>query len=301
MQTVDKLVPAGKRHSPEDVRNLEVARLTKWIDEKLAAARHEPVTELVTLSPALASILLERNENNRPLSMTGLERIKRDLEQGRWVFNGESIIVSIDGKLNDGQHRCRAVLETGISIRMVVVFGPRRDSRLTLDQGVTRTVGHYLGMNGYTDANNLASTANFYWQWKTRGALSTAGKERPTKVQTTEAVRDNPLLADSLAFVSRKGVRTLSAPAMLAFCHRAFAESSHIEHANRFMDLLLSGAYLASGDPILYCRNRLIETKSRSNIQERAELIFKTWNHWRASERVNRIVITGKELPALVA
>jgi len=301
MQTVDKLVPAGKRSSPEEVHNLEVARLTKWIDEKLAEARKEPVTELVTLSPALASILLERNENNRPLSATGVERIKRDLEQGRWVFNGESIIVSIDGKLNDGQHRCRAVVETGISIRMVIVFGPRRDSRLTLDQGICRTVGHYLGMNGYSDANNLGSAANYYWQWKARNSLSNSGKDRPTKTQAMEVVRDNPLLADSLAFVSRKGVRTMTTPAMLAFCHRAFAENSEIEHANRFMELLLSGAYLANGDPILYCRNRLVETRSRSNIQERAELIFKTWNHWRASERVNRIVLTGKELPALVA
>jgi hypothetical protein len=303
MSNVDVLVPNGNARSrinPKEVRDLEIARLEKWVADKINEAHNEPITELVTLSPALASILLSRNEKNRPVSQVGLERIKRDLEQGRWVFNGESLIVSIDGKLNDGQHRCRAVIETGISIRMVIVFGPRRESRMTLDQGVTRTVGHYLGMSGHTDANTLGTVANYYWQHKTRGYLSGYGPLRPTKAQAVDVVDSNPLLTDSIAYVSRKGAASLTTKPMLAFCHRVFAEASHVEHANKFMDLLLSGAYLANRDPILYCRNRLIETRSRTNIQERAELLFKTWNAWRKGEKVDRIMIGGRSLPELM-
>jgi len=175
-----------RRLSAQETREVEIARLERWIDERVSASQSEPLVEMVTLSPALATVLLRRNEANRPISAVGLERLKRDISEGRWLFNGEGIVVSRDGKLNDGQHRCRAVIETERSIRMVIAFGPDRESRLTLDQGVARTVGHYLGMHGHSDPNNLGVVANYVWQYKTRNRLGSGGGDRPTKTQALQ-------------------------------------------------------------------------------------------------------------------
>lgn len=294
----------ARKRGPADndrLRQIEHGRLVVWVDQNLARAKTEPVAELVTLTPALAALLLSRNQKNRPISEVGLDRLKRDLLEGRWVFNGESIVVADDGGLNDGQHRCRAVVETGISIRMVIVFGPKRESRMTLDQGVTRTVGHYLTMHGYSHANALAVAANYYCQMKERGRLSNSGKDRPTKTETLLYAEKHKGLSESVAYVSRPGAAALSSVGMLAFCRYAFFEKAGDDPANEFMDRILSGAGLNAGSPILYCRNRLIETKGKANIHERAELIFKAWNAWRLGERVERIVVAGVKLPKLEA
>lgn len=58
---------------------------------------------------------------------------------GRWRLNGQTIILSLDGDLNDGQHRLWAVVLTGTPIRATVFFGAERDSRLTVDTNDQRT------------------------------------------------------------------------------------------------------------------------------------------------------------------
>lgn len=286
------------RLSPDQVRNIEIERLERWADERVRASQVEPLVEMVTLSPALAYVLLKRNEANRPISEAGIDRLKRDISEGRWEFNGESIILSKDGKLNDGQHRCRAVIETERSIRMVIAFGPERDSRLTLDQGVARTVGHYLGMHGYADANHIATIAKYVWQYKERNRLSTSGREAPTKTQARLTAEHYKQIPASLAFVTRPGVGAICTRSMLAFAHFAISEVSG-DQANLFMDRLIKGASLVEGDPILICRNKLIETRSSANIQARASLIFKAWNAHVRGERPRTLLWTAKTLPKL--
>ncbi len=287
-----------RRLTAQETREVEIARLERWIDERVSASQSEPLVEMVTLSPALATVLLRRNEANRPISAVGLERLKRDISEGRWLFNGEGIVVSRDGKLNDGQHRCRAVIETERSIRMVIAFGPERESRLTLDQGVARTVGHYLGMHGHSDPNNLGVVANYVWQYKTRNRLGSGGSDRPTKTQALQTAEHYKQIPASLQFVTRPGVGAICPRSMLAFAHFAITEVAG-DRADVFMDRLIKGASLVEGDPILICRNKLIETRSAANIQARASLIFKAWNAHTNGERPRTLLWTSKFLPKL--
>lgn len=303
LSNVAELVPAskaGKRLSYEENQQIEVERMRQWINDRVSACQGDPVLEIVTLTPVLAKLLLERNKGNRPISEVGLDRIKRDIERNNWQFNGEPVIVAKDGQLNDGQHRCKAVVETGIPIRMVIVFGPQRDSRLTLDQGVTRTVGHYLTMLGHSDAQALASVGSNICQYQKNRFLATNGRDRPTKMEARNLVQETPGIAESLSFVSRKGAGAVATRTMLGFCHWVFAGKVGESYANAFMASLIDGANLAKGSPILYCRNRLIELKGKVNINERAELIFRAFNLWTAGETdCKRIPLLGGKLPKI--
>lgn len=303
LSNVAELVPAsktGKRLSPEETTKIETERMRQWVADRVSACQKEPVLESVTLTPVLARLLLERNTDNRPISEVGLERIKRDIERNHWQFNGEPIIIAKDGQLNDGQHRCRAVVETGVPVRMVIVFGPQRDSRLTLDQGVTRTVGHYLTMLGHTDSNALASVGNNIFSYQNLGYLSTNGRDRATKSECRDLVEETKGIAESLSFVSRKGAAAISSRSTLAFVHWALSRKAGERAANSFMSKLLSGANLPKGSPILYARNRLIEIKGKVNLNEKAEMMFRAFNLWATGETdCKRIPLMGGKLPKI--
>jgi hypothetical protein len=283
--------------------DVETARMRAWLSERLTGCQKEPIVEIVTLTPVLARLLLETNEKNRSVSAVALDRLKRDIVEGRWEFNGETIIIAKDGKLNDGQHRCLAVCETGRSIRTTLVFGPLRESRMTLDTGTARTVGHFLGMRGFKEANKVAAVASMIWQWREHGFIVRNPEKKPTKSQTLSTAMDESSIVDSLAYVSRERSAAVASHTVLAFVHWAIAKVANGADADRFMDAIIRGENLRRGDPILYARNRLIAMRDMGvrNPGERVELLFKAWNSDRRGETVDRITIGGNKLPKLEA
>lgn len=282
---------------------VEKQRMKDWLAERIENAKGEPLTEVVTLTPILARLLLEKNEQNRPVSSVALGRFKRDISEGRWQFNGEPIILSKDGLLNDGQHRCTAVGETGKSIRIVMVFGAPRESRMTLDQGVMRTVGHYLGMQGFTDPNRVAAVAGMVWQQREYQLVGMHADKRPTKSQVLLAATHYKGISDSVRFCARQGAGSLTSISLLGFVHFSIAHVAGRQPADAFMDKLLKGNDLGAGDPILAARNRLLNMRrdTGSSMMERAELLFRAWNFHRKGQTVDRIIVGGKKLPKLEA
>lgn len=271
-----------------------------WLASRVASAQVAPVTEIVTVTPVLATILLEKNPANRNISEIAVERIARDLKGGRWEFNGETIIVAKDGSLNDGQHRMKAVVETGMPLRTVMVFGAERSSRMTLDTGIARTVGHFLKMDGYHDTNALGSVANYVCQYRERQYIGAGGTNRPTKAEVLLAVKYyGQDMTDSLSFVSRNGVGAVCSKSILAFSHWAIWRAAGRHAADDYLDKLIEGTELKKDNPVLYCRNRLIEMRGSARVGDKVELILRAWNLYRRGDRAIRIPVNGRKLPDL--
>ena len=115
-----------------------------------------PVTvgiELVT--PQFAQEALRHNGNNRNLSKVRVDLYKKDMKDGNWSLNGESISFYDNGDLKDGQHRLMAIAESGLSQWMVVVRNiPTKV--VIADRGRSRSTCHILEMAGYP--SNLRQT-----------------------------------------------------------------------------------------------------------------------------------------------
>jgi hypothetical protein len=272
----------------------EVSRMKAWLEERMAKSRKTPIAEVVTLTPVLASLLLERNPANRPISRAGKNEIKQDLTNGRYVFNGESIIVSDTGILNDGQHRCLNVLETGIPIQTVIVFGPKEETRFTVDTGKSKTVSNFLAMKGRKYTHILGAAAGYILQLRQFGRL--VDDQRSTKQEILQAVDAIKGIDASVAFTS-EAMKSVRSHAVLAFCHHTFAKASSRENADQFMQKLMDGDGLKKGDPILYCRNRLIGMDRGTRASVRAELVFKCWNAWRSGHTIDHFKMSGGKLP----
>jgi hypothetical protein len=291
--------PQSLRKVPKhDGGAAEVERMKEWLKARIDRAKKEPFSEVVTLTPVLAKLLLENNPDNRPLSETQLGRLGRDLDGGLWEFNGESIIIAKTGELNNGQHRLNAVIATNQAIRVVMVFGVERKSRMTVDTGTNRTVAHFLGMNGHNDVNALAALANLIWMFKDKGRIPQNPQARPTKQQALHAVEHYSDLPDSISFASRRGVGMIASKALIAFVHYIISHERGSAAAEDFLIPLIDGDQLRKGDPVLYCRNRLIEMKRMRDQNAKVELIFRSWNFWRKNEHTTKIPLTG-HLPKL--
>lgn len=274
-------------------------KLGIWLDSLVEKAKDKPVVQMVKLTPELADLLLGRNPANRKLSARTVETFAHEMKGGRWAFNGEPIIVSDTGLLNDGQHRCQAVIDSGVSVDVLMVVGVPRETRTTLDQGRVRTVGDYLAMEGTTNAVVVGAVASHVWSYRNRGSLATGSNTRGTKGEIMRTVHENPGIGHSVNFCQVQGVSAVGGITFVSFCHFILTTVSR-DDADYFIASMINGAGLRYGSPILYARNRLINEGRKMRANEKAELVFRCWNAWRRGNRsTTRVPLSGGVLPVL--
>lgn len=277
---------------PDAGQEVEVRRMRAWLAERINRALDEGlITEEVMITPVLARVMLERNPGNRNLRAAGVERLATDIRNDDWALNGESIKFSECGWVNDGQHRLNAIIAAGRAIRSLVTFGCTRESRMTLDQGHIRTPGDFLSMDGQPQAEATAATVALLWQYEARGAISHQSSARPTKVQIVEASRNHPDVIESVRVAPNNGINLVGGRSLLAFCHYVFAKRDKAA-ADAFIRRLVIGDELTAKDPIFVCRQRLLSDR-RLKVNEKAELIFRTWNTHRRGRKCSIVKLLG--------
>lgn len=205
--------PEGSVSSKKDETNMTAVPLfnksrvtpTQQLSEWIRQGKAEVFTVIVHVTPDIARLLLASNDNNRNVNWTGMTRsvaaYSAAMKRGEWVINGESIIVSRDGKLNDGQHRLHAVIQAQTTVPMQMTFGVDRDTRHTVDQGIARSPGQILLMAGEMNTNTLAGALQYVWALE--GGLSL--NSRFSTDQMLETLKRYPELREAV-----KAVRHLS-------------------------------------------------------------------------------------------
>lgn len=272
----------------------ERRRAEQWLADRLKRGEREIFSEENDLSPVLAELLLARNPDNRNVRDGVVSDYAGDIVEGNWTTNGESLKISRQGMLNDGQHRCLAVIKAGRKIRTMFTFGVERASRTTLDQGLARTPGDYLGMAGVSSANQAAAVATLLWQYKRLGRISRQSIYRPTKAQILEAFAEHSGINDSIRVAAKKGCNVAGGVSVLALCHYLFAQVDRAA-ADNFIEKLIKGTDLPASDPIYLCRERL-RSETRMVIEDKAELIIRAWNNHRRGRRLQKLQLGVKEV-----
>lgn len=92
------------------------------------------------ITPAIAQEYLKHNTNNyRRISETRIHTYAEDMRNGCWQTNGEAIAFSESGTLLNGQHRLKAIIESGTTVEILVVRGVKNGTNL-YDCGGGRTI-----------------------------------------------------------------------------------------------------------------------------------------------------------------
>lgn len=269
---------------------------SQWLATQVAQARAGVRAVPVELTPELAAELLERNPDNRPINRHRAEMYASDITEGRWTANGESIIVSRDGLLNDGQHRCAAVVAANQSIWVLLVFGIERESRKTTNMGKAKGAGDFAAMDGLPNANVLAAMARHAIAFE-QGAHA-GGRTASTPVILEYIINNQADLITSMRFICRHNakLKKMVAVTPVAFCHYVCAKINR-DAADTFFDEVCTGEMLAAGEPAFVTRARLFQLgKARG---PKIEAMMHGWNAFRRGQSRAVIRLTGS-LPELV-
>lgn len=269
-----------------------------WLRSCIERGKQEFFATSIELTPDVAQELLLRNPFNRGITEARVLVYADDIDNDRWEFNGQPIIVSDDGFLTDGQHRCEAVVLAGKSIKTSIAFGVSYESRKTTDQCKPKGAADFLAMDGAPYAKAITGVARMLVIMERTGNV-----HQPNGISHSNvfdfATRNKDSLLESTAFTHQHlaKLKNVISPIVLAFCHYLFKQINS-EAADTFCSQIIHGEALAADDPAMAVRNKLIST-SRATRAAKTEIVFHGWNAFRRGERRTLIRISGK-LPELL-
>ena len=259
----------------------------------------EPVARVVTLDKNLAHDLLANAATNRSVRRSRIARYRSDMQHNHWMLNGEPIIISSEGKMIDGQHRCIAIEDTDARVDVLMVMGVNPEAMATVGQGVPRTAGDYLGIEGEDHAKICASICRLMiaYRWNEGEALRDTSK--PTNAEVLEFYhkhRDSIQHSAALADQHRENARALVAPSVLGFCHACLTEIDPVA-ADEYISQVAKGELLEENDPAFAVRTRLMNM-GRTGAAKKASVIFTGWNAYRQKRSLKTVRVSTR-LPLL--
>lgn len=242
----------------------------------------------IEITPQLARQWLGENatEFQRRASEKKVNDYADAMARDCWTVTGDSIKFDNKDRLIDGQHRLRAVIQSGCSIRTIVIRGCQPVVMASLDRGKARSYKDWLDIHKVPNASTLAAITQTQYdidheQFALGRGKSDHVKHTPTNDELDKVRERHPGLAYAAkTFDDRPKLKSLlGAPSALWFYHFARRD---LLGAKEFIDNVELGGIADPDDPVQKLRDLLHENRgarnnriSRRGIQAR---MIKAWN-----------------------
>lgn len=246
-----------------------------------------PVFKVVEITPEVAREMLAGNTNNRRLRERIVKAFASDMRAGTWRENGETIKVSTEGTLIDGQHRLSAVIASETTQRMLVVTGLDMEVQETVDTGAKRLFADVLKLRGETDTANLAAACRQVCLWE-HGIRGNHGGMTPTNTQLLDVLARYPDLRQSMRIAYQVHSHLPVYTSTLSLCHWLFSRIDG-DDCDAFFEKLRTGAELPRTHAISALRRTFIDSMtSRSRLERTTATayVIKAWNAYREGKPV---------------
>lgn len=236
-----------------------------------------------TITPAMAAKFMEEHEAvvrscglesmNRIINDNTVTQYGRDMSQGKWEPNGETVKRSARGRIVDGQHRLWACIqsdtpfETGFMDNIAVKDEDRYF--VTTDIGRTKTPSAFISASGIGYGGIAAPAARLIMAYKTHKTLTKT--HMITTPEVVEFTKKHSHLVDSAAFVAK--YQGYAPTSTLCAWHYLMSEKSP-EDAAKFIIDLKQGTGLSKGDALYAMRERLIQNKHSKTQKLNSKSVF---------------------------
>ena len=243
-------------------------------------------TKIENITPEVAAGFILLSCGNRRLKEDKVRGYMRDMKEGRWMPNGESIIFDASGALIDGHHRLTAAVRAGFSFQSVVVRGVAPESLKTIDTGSSRSSNDLLMFSGYKNANQLNAIVRALMSLK-KGKVRSA---IPTSQEVFDFISQNPLTIDAARFVGTHTFTKITP--MIGALYVVAHEQGRGDDIHRFAKVLRSGVPSYDGCPAHVLRERILSAAVRGNplsIREAFNLCANAWDRFSAGDAIQRV------------
>lgn len=234
--------------------------------------------KIVTITPEEAVHMLETNGCNRPLNDQHVRRIARQIMDGKWRFNGDTIKISTGNDILDGQHRLWAIIESKTPVQTVVVRGIEPEAFATID--TLRKPRSGSDVLALLNVNAHRSTISVGLQWLIRWQrqILETYREPKNRIENSDielAYKDNPGIARAAETCSR--LRGVGNPGMLAFFYFVLSNRNP-DLAERMVHTLENPSGVGVNDPFFRLRAYFMSEKSRKDPLMTIALMIKSAN-----------------------
>lgn len=241
----------------------------------------------IPVSAALAREMLGFNVHNRPLRPLRVANFRSILERGRWVNTGEPVIFSRTA-LNEGQHRLKAIAETGIEAPLDIRFGIDERAFYVTGTGATRSPGDTLSILGIANGNQISAAVRLLHSYRTQTFGTGAGWRLGTD-EIAEYVQGWPDLSAAAQFAQRSLEYGQIQSHAVAFAFLALRQKNEATVAG-FLEGVKTGVVPHVGDPARLLREKLrddwsLRTSTRDVRVRKLALYCLAWQLWLDGKR----------------
>jgi hypothetical protein len=223
----------------------------------------EMVTVTMTITPAQAREWLDKMQIQRRLRRSKVEKLKRQVQQGRWKLLPHGIVLDRDGRPIDGMHRLTMICELDCPLALRVTFNADPASIFTIDadgapkdlQDALKLAGAPLGY-----VSELAAMTRMVWR-ADQGKSPLEPGLTPTNEEGVETYRRNPDLIEAAKLASK--VRYIVPSRGLFGYYVYLAMHLDVQGVRDFVHRLSTGELLKAGDPALLVRNTYMKDRAQ--------------------------------------
>lgn len=251
-----------------------------------------PVYNLYEVTPAVAADWLAKwNDHNRPMREHVAVGYAADMKAGKWREDGQPIQRACTGVFINGQHRLRAVVLSGETIRFLVVSNLPLETQDNIDTHTKRTFGDVLKLKGEKYYVPMATISRRVYLWKLGIYRNNGTNTTVTNRQLLAVLAEHPEIRDSaqaahLARAGKAGVST----GTFGVLHWVFNRIDPDDCAV-FFEQLTYGANIDVTDPVYVLRKTLAKPRDKKSATRMPDdmvtaLVIKAWNAYRDGRKV---------------
>ena len=265
--------------------------------------------EKVTITPELAKDLLQDyNKNNRNISQIQVARIAKDMKDGNWQVNGETIKFAKNNYLIDGQHRLQACVLADTPFETYVIYDLDNSVIDSVDTGRRRSDNDILKLNGFKSSRELVTVCRrlilvedgqhpvFTFEGSHKGTITT--RDLLDYCQTHKHEVDIIQTAKARHGVIRNlGVTTT----LISFMFILFERSAGTDTATEFFEKLYDTNRPFNASPADLLRKTYWEQAAKRKVGERKIaytdpiLMIKAWNAYLDGKVIKRITVSQND------
>lgn len=264
-----------------------------------------PTMKIETITPKMAEHYFGKNNNNRNFNQRTSNSYARMMKEGFWTLNGESIKFYENGDLADGQHRLKAIIDTGLNLTTYVMRGLSLDAQSTIDQQRKRTAGDILKMHGVANGNRLAAIVRMVNLWE-NGMRNLNGFKGAANFSPVEIVEfldseQGPLFIEACRITAPHALIIMAPPrvtGLLAF----LTLRADLALADRFFAQLESGIDLHESDPVLTLRRYWTNLQMRGRSRDVGLYLMsgvRSWNAYAEGRKLSQISYKALDIPEI--